>query len=520
MLSALSTLLATLLFCQTGETPVTPTPITVGQELSGSVEADETRQFVITAKANDCIHGVVVSTEGDVAVEVHDPSTNQLLTFDRFSYPTKEAFCFKVLEDGDYPITIFSGNDKKTDFLLYVGFSGQLGTTQAELLQHYLQMQPPSLPGNAVAMIRDGEIEHLGARGIDRTSGKEALSIAAPLLSDALLAPMAASACYLMAERDELSTYSDVRDVLPWVASYPREIRISDLLRAGSGLPSVEGIQHIRKWDSEAKISEDEAREMLSKKLLLSPSRRYPRTCDSDIYLMLEILSAKTGLSQGDALAEVLFTPLGMTNSSLVPGDGFLPQISASIEDVSIWMAAMQATFDSDWNLMQKLAMDGILENYQWYDSWYLHMTPGKSFAAIEMRWEDRLTGYAGAELQTILNDPWPWFKPSEKIGQGRYGGRFDRAYRAGENSPRRGRYFSELLGMELRIGVANQQLTLTDSIDVEHFLVRASTSNDSWRLGNMRWLWLEFDDYRGDKAHRLIMYCENTQVEFLRVRD
>jgi CubicO group peptidase (beta-lactamase class C family) len=520
MLLAFSILLASSLVCQTGEEQVLPTPIVAGQEITGSVSADGAREFVITAKANDCVHGMVVSLEGDVAVDVNDPSSAQLLTFDNFAYHLTEAFCFKVLEDGDYPITVFSGNDKSAKFLLYVGFRGPLGTTPVEMTQHYLQMQPPSLPGNAVALIHNGEIGLIGARGLVNSETEEPLSVATPHISHSLLAPIVASACYLLQLQDSLNVFTKANNGLDWFPSYPESITLLHLLEGTSGLPSVAGIHRIKEWDEDAQISKAEARELLEKRLLLAPSLRTPRTCDSDVFLMLEFLSVKTGLAYGDALQEVLFNPLGMTNTSLVTGDGFLPHVSASIEDVATWAAAMQVTSVWDWNVMQRLIMHDILEYSQWGDPWYFHMIPGDSFMIIETQSNEEIYDYAGAGLREMLNEPWPWFEPREKIGG--IGGSLgpDKNYRAKEDSPRRGRYYSKLLDMELQIKVVDRQFTLVHSTGAEYHLGRSRWDGERWNLDGADWLWVKFDDIFDEKARRLILHCADTQVEFMRVNE
>lgn len=361
-------LLLSSVLWQSAEDQGAPIPIVAGQEITGAVTGDGVQEFVIQVQEDSCVHGVLLSLAGDVAVRVDDPASREELDFDNFAYDQTEAFGFQVLEDGSYPITVYSGNGEPAEFYLYVGFNGPLGATATELVQHYLQMQPPSYPGNAVAMIQGGEIEVIGARGQARESSEEPLAITSPFVSRTLLAPLVASAIYRLDIQDEISIYSDVDRVLPWIHDYSNPIEIRHLLEGNSGLPSVTGIRKLEEWNEDAKIKHAEARSLLIKELLLEPSTRYKRTSDSDVFLMFEILSAHTGLSHDEALRKVLFEPLGMTQAHLVEGDGLLPQVSASIEEVAIWAAAMQTTMRWDWSIMQSLVMHDILERHAFHE--------------------------------------------------------------------------------------------------------------------------------------------------------
>lgn len=455
-----------------------------------------------------------------MAVRVADPASGSVLEFDNWAYEQTEAFGFQVLEAGSYPITVYSGNGEPAEFLLYVGFNGPLGETPTERLQHYLQMQPPSYPGNAVAMIRKGEIEMIGARGRSGSQPEEPLTIHTPYVSRTLLAPMLASALYLLSNQDKLSIHGDVRRVLPWFHDYSKPISILHLLEGTSGLPSVAGIRALEEWDEDARVTHREARQLLGRELLLEPSRRYNRTCDSDIFLMLEILSARTGLSYDEALRKVLFDPLGMPEVHLVESEGLLPKVSASIEEVATWAAEMQATMHWNWSVMQSLVMHDILERYAFDEPWYFYITPGESFMIVETSDHDEIHDYSGVIATDILSDPWPWVKPHQKIGKGRMGGRAQPRYRATEDSPRKGRFYSELLDMELKVDVVDQKFALIHPSGESYPLNRSSRAGEYWGVDGMKWIWLSFEAIFENKARRLVLHCRDTQVEFLRIAD
>lgn len=519
MTFVLSLVLSTALF-QAADSQETPIPITAGQEITGSVTGDGVQEFVIQVEANACVHGVLLSRGGDVAVRVDDPASGTVIDFDNFAYEQKEAFGFKVLEDGSYPITVFSGNGEPAEFYLYVGFNGPLGETPAERVQHYIQMQPPSYPGNAVALIQDGIIEVIGARGQSRNMPEEPLTVTSPFVSRTLLAPMVASAIYLLDIQDELGIHTDVRRVLPWFHDYPKAIGIRHLLNGSSGLPSVTGIRRLQEWNEDTEITPAEARSLLRTELLLDLSTRYKRTTDSDVFLLLEILSVETGLDYDEALRKVLFEPLGMPDAHLVAGDGLLPQVSASIEEVAIWAAAMQTTMQWDWSIMQSLVMHKVLERYAFHEPWYFYITAGESFMILETSDLDEIHDYSGVGVKSMVDEPWPWVKPHQKMGKGRRGGRSPLRYRAGEDSPRKGQYYSELLDMVLTIDVVDRKFVLARSSGAEWVLQRSWREGRYWEVDGVDWLSLRFDSIFDEKARKLILHTKDTQVEFLRLED
>ena len=138
----------------------------------------------------------------------------------------------------------------------------------------------------------------------------------------------------------------------------------------------------------------------------------------------------------------------------------------------------------------------------------------------IETSDQDEIHDYSGVNVKSMLDDPWPWVKPHRKIGKGRMGGRPSLRYRATEDSPRKGSYYSELLDMELTIEIVDQKFFLVRASGAKRPLKRSRRHGDDWDIDGMDWLSVRFDSIFDEKARRLILHCSDPQVEFLRIAD
>src|SRR5579859_1003218 len=126
-------------------------------------------------------------------------------------------------------------------------------------------------------------------------------------------------AVVLLARQGRLSLDDDIHRYLPWLADFGHKITIRNLLHHTSGIRDEADIANISGLPLSGALNQQMAVNIIKKQRTLNfvPGERYAYS-NSNYVLLAEIVKAASGKEFSSFVAEAIFTPLGMTHSSVM----------------------------------------------------------------------------------------------------------------------------------------------------------------------------------------------------------
>ncbi len=175
------------------------------------------------------------------------------------------------------------------------------------------QLDASSIPGGAVVVVRDGDIE---ARGVGR-SGHGAVTPDTPFVIGSASKSFAALAVVQLADRGRVDLDAPVREYVPefqLAAGQPiDDITVRDLLQQTSGIDDLAGGALLA---SAADGTPAQAIAELEDAHLASTPGKTWRYANANYVLAGLVVEHASGLHYGDYVQQKILTPLGMTHSS------------------------------------------------------------------------------------------------------------------------------------------------------------------------------------------------------------
>lgn len=492
--------------------------IEVGQEVVGEVEAGWVVEYFLQAKAGDYVMGVVVGQSRRLLVEVEDPSFGDAPFFGADSYQGVIPFCFRAPSDGTYPIRIHSESAKTSSFLLFVGFRASVEGTAIERAKKFLSLQPPSLPGSAMAIVQNGELQMLEARGVVGEGSADSLTLETAFNCPDLLLPFLQSAFLRLRIENKSRQASGLHEHLSWFPAYDPPITLKQVVHSTTDLPNLQTLYELKKWDPQAIVTPEEARKLLCKKQLRGESwRSLPYGNPTSTFLLLELIQTRTDPDRVVALDEALFQPFGMEQTTLIKVDGALPSVRTTPTDFARWMAALQSLELEETSGMMYLHQMNVLPELYESENWSILLKPDDSWAALQMNAKETIMRkFRMTSLQSVLEEPWPWVTPG--VGFGGAGGRLADPvpYKVEESSPHLGRFRSEALDLEVEIQRGDNTLLIAGPDGIGMPVERRR--GGSWVVSGDFYLSIKFDPVKEGKVNRLVIRRSGARAEFLRM--
>jgi CubicO group peptidase (beta-lactamase class C family) len=190
-------------------------------------------------------------------------------------------------------------------------------TDYAADLQAYMdkQMAHYKIPGAAIAIVREGEVEYVGGFGTANDQGTAVTGDTAFLIAS-LSKSFTAAAVLQLVEEGKLNLDDPARKHLPWFAVAGGEggaITVADLLYHTSGFSEVEGLEATLQPDSPTAL-EDGVRDLAYSKLKFEPGTdwEYSNLNYATLGAMVEELSGQPFEAY---IEEHIFDRLDMTHS-------------------------------------------------------------------------------------------------------------------------------------------------------------------------------------------------------------
>ncbi len=190
-------------------------------------------------------------------------------------------------------------------------------TDYAGKLETYLktQMERYKIPGLAIAIVRNGEIEYMNGFG-KANDRNDAVTPDTPFLLNSLSKSFTAIGIMQLAEEGKIDISDPVQKYIPWfkVASgQGREITIANLLYQTSGLSKISGNKVLLKRDTSNAL-EDGVRDLIREKLDFNPGDNWEYS-NLNYNVLGYLIQVISGQDYGDYINDHIFSPLDMKHS-------------------------------------------------------------------------------------------------------------------------------------------------------------------------------------------------------------
>lgn len=170
-----------------------------------------------------------------------------------------------------------------------------------------------STPGCAVAVAWNGSVDHAAGYGMADLEQGTRIEPGSVFGLASISKQFTGTAAAILVERGELDLDADIREYLPELPAYERQIRVRDLVHMTSGLRDWIGLVGLAGRDQEGVVDEGQRLRLLAAQrgLTHAPGRAYLYS-NSNYLLLAEIIQRVTGRPFPEVMDEMLFEPLGM----------------------------------------------------------------------------------------------------------------------------------------------------------------------------------------------------------------
>lgn len=203
--------------------------------------------------------------------------------------------------------------------------AGAVGSPDAGTIDRlFSQYARPDVPGAAIVVVDKGRVAFMRGYGLADLESRTPVTERTNFRLASLTKPFTAMAIMLLVGEGRLGLDDRVRDIVPDVPAYGREIRIRHLLSHTSGLRAYEDFvpesstRHVKDRDVPALLRRTDA-------LMFPPGSAF-RYGDSGYAILALVVEAVSGRSFARFMHDRIFAPLGMRSTLVwVPGGRAVP---------------------------------------------------------------------------------------------------------------------------------------------------------------------------------------------------
>lgn len=177
------------------------------------------------------------------------------------------------------------------------------------------QMDTYKIPGLAVAIVRNGEVEYLNGYGVSNPNG-DPVTPDTPFLLASVSKSFTALAIMQLVEEEKINLNDPVQKYLPWFdvkGEGESEITVAHLVYQTSGFSEYDGSQMNLRPNNPDEL-ETAIRDLDRTKLLFQPGGGWEYS-NINYSLLGFLIQEVTGQSYESYIEQNIFTPLAMTNS-------------------------------------------------------------------------------------------------------------------------------------------------------------------------------------------------------------
>lgn len=171
-------------------------------------------------------------------------------------------------------------------------------------------------PGVAVAVVKDGRLLLQKGYGIANLEYTIPITARTVFHAASLSKQFTAFSIYLLEKEGKLSMEDDIRTYMPEVPDFGKTVRIKHLLAHTSGIRDQWAILTLAGWRMDDVITTEQILKQLSRQeeLNFEPGSQYSYS-NSGYTLLAEMVKRITGKSFAHFTRQMIFDPLGMTNT-------------------------------------------------------------------------------------------------------------------------------------------------------------------------------------------------------------
>ncbi len=177
-----------------------------------------------------------------------------------------------------------------------------------------------NLPGLAVVVLRDGAPAYRGFVGTAASGGP--VSGDTPFVLGSTSKQFTGLAVQRLVSEGRLTLDTPLAEVLPELG--PATVRIRDLLSHTSGISTASGLQQWGWWPARSESIGDNVRELATAVATGSPGSTFEYS-NANFDLLGAVVERVEGKRYADAMAELVFSPLGLAHTSAEPPEAGQP---------------------------------------------------------------------------------------------------------------------------------------------------------------------------------------------------
>ena len=178
-------------------------------------------------------------------------------------------------------------------------------------------------PGGVVAVVRGGEVVFAKAYGIANIEHGVPMSRETVLDVGSVAKQFTAFAIVLLTQEGKLSLDDDIRKHLPEIPDFGTMITVRHLVHHMSGLREIYNSSALAGWKAGDGISQGDAIHLIARmrELNFEPGSEY-MYCNTGYMLLSDIVARVSGIPFHEFMAENVFGPLGMKNTTIMTSFG------------------------------------------------------------------------------------------------------------------------------------------------------------------------------------------------------
>ena len=191
-----------------------------------------------------------------------------------------------------------------------------------------------SKPGVAAGLLKEGQIVYVKGFGRADITHEIPINTDTRFQIGAMAKQFTAFAILLLEEQGKLSLSDDVRKYIPQLPDFGSKITIKHLLSQSSGLHDFLALKEIAGWQEKDVFTQKDALDLIfqQEELDYEPGTKFSQT-SSGLILLAEVVKQVTGQTLAEFSQQVIFQPLGMTNTLFCDdNEMIIPNVAVSYQ--------------------------------------------------------------------------------------------------------------------------------------------------------------------------------------------
>ncbi len=314
----LTTLLFTLLLTTSFIAAQTSTPISVGEEIQGSLQTGGAQSYTIELDEESYMYGVVNQKTVDVVVTIYNPEGNKAATFDS---PARgnESFQINSKEAGTYRIEVTPFEDEEGNYSILVS---KVEPVAKEPAGKVAQMMTPysgdEVPGAAAMVIKNGEVVFQESYGMANLAYDIPMNENTVHNIGSTSKQFLTFGALLLEEQGKLNLDDDVRKYIPELPEFEHTVTLRHLVNHTSGYREFLNLLVMTGRNPSTGLSQEKLIEIVQRQPELQNEPGTEWNYNNTGYgLMTEVIARVTETPFPQWMKENVFGPIGMNNTQV-----------------------------------------------------------------------------------------------------------------------------------------------------------------------------------------------------------